>query len=167
MKAYLFGSIFYDKDIEYNKSLLTLIRRAWPGIDIYAPQEAPFNDKRTCADTKAIFDGDYARLKETDLLIGCLDGDIPPIGSVTEAGIFCAMAQTDPKKHMVVLHTDTREGAKTASPAKYFDLEDNQCHSQMNYFNLFTAGAIENCGVIVSTKEQLAEYVAAMYYDYV
>lgn len=91
---------------------------------------------------------------------------MPPIGSVTEAGIFCAMAQSDPSKFMIVLHTDTREGAKTASPEKYYDLEDNQCHSQMNYFNLFTAGAIENCGVIVSTKEQLAEYVREMYYEY-
>lgn len=166
MKAYLFGSIFYEKDIEYNKILLKGIRQAWPGIDIYAPQEAPFNDKRTCADTKDIFIGDYNRLKETDLLIGCLDGDIPPIGSVTEAGIFCEMAQHDPSKHIVVLHTDTRDAYKTASQEKYYDLQDNQCHSQFNYFNLFTAGVIESCGVIVGTKEQLFEYVSELYNGY-
>lgn len=166
MKAYLFGSIFYEKDIEYNKILLKGIRQAWPGIDIYAPQEAPFNDKRTCADTTAIFQGDYNRLKETDLLIGCLDGDIPPIGSVTEAGLFCEMAQHDPNKHIIVLHTDTRDGYKTASIEKYYDLQDNQCHSQMNYFNLFTAGVIESCGAIVGTKEQLFEYVNQLYNNY-
>ena len=69
------------------------------------------------------------------------------------------MAQHDPSKHMIVLHTDTRDGYKTASIEKFFDMQDNQCHSQMNYFNLFTAGVIENCGTIVGTKEQLFEYV--------
>lgn len=76
------------------------------------------------------------------------------------------MAKNNPNKKIVVLHTDTRDGYKTASLAKYNDLEDNQCHNQMNYFNLFTAGVIENCGSIVGTKEQLFEYVHELYCDY-
>lgn len=166
MKAYLFGSIFYEKDIEYNKILLKGIRQAWPGIDIFAPQEAPFNDKKTFASPKQIFEGDYNRLKEVDLLIGCLDSDLPPIGSTAEAGIFCELAKNNPNKKMIVLHTDTRDAYKTNSEEKFEDASNNQCHSQTSYFNLFLTGVIEQCGVIVGTKEQLFEYVRELYTEY-
>lgn len=165
MKAYLFGSIFYGKDIMYNEMLAQGIRQAWPRIDMYVPQEAPFNNKSTFGDSRIIYEGDYNRLKDTDLLIGCLDGDIPPIGSVTECRIFNALAKNDPNKHMIVLHTDTRDAAFTSSEEKNKDMEINQISSQYNYFNLFTKGAIEDCGVIVRTPEQLFEYVHSLYLE--
>lgn len=67
---------------------------------------------------------------------------------------------------MIVLHTDTRDGYKTWSTEKFYDMANNQCHNQMNYFNLFLTGVIENCGTIVGTKEQLFEYVRELYLDY-
>lgn len=166
MKAYLFGSIFYEKDIMYNEMLAKGIRQAWPGIDMYVPQEALINDKKTFADSTLIYQGDYNRLKDTDLLIGCLDSDLCPIGSATELGIFSEISKNDSNKHTIVLLTDTRDAAYTASDEKINDMRLNQAASQFNYFNLFTRGTIENNGVIVRTPQQLFEYVYQLYKNY-
>lgn len=166
MKAYLFGSIFYDKDIMYNEMLAKGIRQAFPFIDMYVPQEATINDKSTFADSKMIYEGDYNRLKDTDLLIGCLDGDLPPIGSVTELGIFSELAKNNPNKKAIILHTDTRDASRTYSDEKVEDMKTHLVSSQFNYFNLFTKGVAESCGVIVGSKEQLFEYVHELYTDY-
>ena len=144
MKAYLAGSIFYDKDIKYNAYLAQGIRKAWPGIDMYVPQEATINDKTTFADSTMIYNGDYERLKETDLFIACVDNDVPPIGTVTEIGIFSELAKNNPDKHMVILHTDTRDAYKTITQRKVQDMTQHQCASQFNYFNLFTRDLRKN-----------------------
>lgn len=167
IKAYLAGSIFYEKDIMYNAYLAQGIRKAFPGIAMYVPQEATINDKTTFADSTMIYNGDYERLKNTDLLIACVCGDLPPIGTVTEIGIFSELAKQNPEKRMVILHTDTRDACKTISQEKIEDMAQHQCASQFNYFNLFTRGVIETCGVIVETSQQLFEYVQQLYYDYI
>lgn len=167
MKAYLAGSIFYDKDIKYNAYLAQGIRKAWPGIDMYVPQEATINDKTTFADSTMIYNGDYERLKETDLFIACVDNDVPPIGTVTEIGIFSELAKNNPDKHMVILHTDTRDAYKTMTQRKVQDMTQHQCASQFNYFNLFTRGVIETCGVIVGSSEQMFEYIHELYMGFI
>ena len=96
IKVYLAGSMFCEADQMYNTYLAGCIRDKFgTNIDLYVPQEnQSINDKTKCADSHAIFWGDYNRLKNTDIFIARIDGDIPPSGTSAEIGIMSQRIQT-------------------------------------------------------------------------
>ena len=97
MRAYLAGPIFTQRDMDWNQKLAKGIRKAYPGIELYLAQEnKTINDKSKFADSKAIFDGDFARLKEADILIATISGDMPPIGTSCEVAIYSEMIAENP-----------------------------------------------------------------------
>ena len=95
IQVYLAGSMFCEADRMYNAYLATKIReRVGEYIDLYVPQEnLSINDKTKCADSHAIFWGDYNRLQHTDIFIARIDGDIPPSGTSAEIGIMSQRRQ--------------------------------------------------------------------------
>lgn len=90
IQVYLAGSMFCEADRMYNAYLAEKIRqRLGDKIDLYVPQEnLSINDKTKCADSHAIFWGDYNRLQKCDVFIARIDGDIPPSGTSAEVGIM-------------------------------------------------------------------------------
>ena len=95
IQVYLAGSMFCEADRMYNAILAERIRqRVGDLIDLYVPQEnLSINDKTKCADSHAIFWGDYNRLQNTDIFIARIDGDIPPSGTSAEVGIMAQRRQ--------------------------------------------------------------------------
>ena len=95
IQVYLAGSMFCEADRMYNAYLAEKIReRVGDYIDLYVPQEnLSINDKTKCADSHAIFWGDYNRLQNTDIFIARIDGDIPPSGTSAEIGIMSQRRQ--------------------------------------------------------------------------
>jgi nucleoside 2-deoxyribosyltransferase len=95
IQVYLAGSMFCEADRMYNAYLAEKIRqRLGDKIDLYVPQEnLSINDKTKCADSHAIFWGDYNRLQKCDVFIARIDGDIPPSGTSAEIGIMSQRRQ--------------------------------------------------------------------------
>ena len=95
IKVYLAGSMFCEADRMYNAYLAERIReRVGDKIDLYVPQEnLSINDKTKCADSHAIFWGDYNRLQKCNIFIARIDGDIPPSGTSAEIGIMSQRIQ--------------------------------------------------------------------------
>lgn len=160
IKAYLAGSIFYEKDVMYNRHLCELIRRAVPGINLYSPVEnTEINDKTKFADSKMIYYGDYKRLQETDILIAVIDGDVCPVGTAVEIGIFSELANQDKHKKIVALFTDSRDGYKTMIPEKVEIMKKEIAESQFSYTNLFLVGTIKTHGVLVNNTDDMCRWV--------
>lgn len=158
--VYLASSIFDERDLMYNEWLAKEIEKRWPNIKLYVPhRNAAINDKTKCADSTMIFDGDYNRLKNTDVLIVCIDGDVIPSGSSCEIGLFGEMCMHDKNKFILGLCTDSRDGSKTHSIEKDELLASGPCESQYSYFNLFTCGCIIKNGALFSSSTELLNYI--------
>lgn len=166
MKAYLAGPIFTQRDIDWNQKLAAGIRKAYPGINLYLAQEnKTINDKTKFADSKAIFDGDFTRLKEADMLIATISGDMPPIGTSCEVAIYSEMITQNPSsgKRMICLYDDTRDMTINKEKAEF--AASNIAENQTCYTNLLLIGAAKRNGVMVRDEQQLFEYVKALYDD--
>lgn len=166
MKAYLAGPIFTQRDMDWNQKLAKGIRKAYPGINLYLAQEnKSINDKSKFADSKAIFDGDFARLKEADLLIATISGDMPPIGTSCEVAIYSEMIAENPNcgKRMICLYDDTRDMTINKEKADYAAC--NIAENQTCYTNLLLIGAAKRNGIIVRDEQQLFEYIRELYND--
>ena len=164
INIYLAGSIFYEKDVLYNKMLAEKIRAKAEEleipIDLYSPVEnKTINDKTKFADSRMIYAGDYERLEKTDLLVCCIDGDIPPIGTTCEIGIFSEMAKQSPNKSVVALFTDSRDGFKTIIPEKIDIMKEGIAESQFSYTNLFLVGTIHSCGSLVNNVDDFIKEI--------
>ena len=158
--VYLAGPIFTEAHLLYNEFLLNGIFRAWPGLKVYASQtNKEINDKTKSADSIAIYNGDYARLKNTDILIALISGDVPPIGTITEVGIFSEMHENDPKKQLIALYTDTRDPAFTYSNEKNLSMSGKTGECQYSYINLFSLGACKKNGTVLTSSEELFNYI--------
>lgn len=164
INIYLAGSIFYEKDVLYNKMLAEKIRAKAEEleipIDLYSPVEnKTINDKTKFADSRMIYAGDYERLEKTDLLVCCIDGDLPPIGTTCEIGIFSEMAKQSPNKSVVALFTDSRDGFKTIIPEKIDVMKEGIAESQFSYTNLFLVGTIHSCGSLVNNVDDFIKEI--------
>ena len=153
IRAYLAGSIFYEKDVMYNRHLCELIRKAVPDINLYSPVE------NTEINSKMIYYGDYKRLQETDILIAVVDGDVCPVGTAVEIGIFSELANQDKHKKIVALFTDSRDGYKTMIPEKVEIMKKEIAESQFSYTNLFLVGTIKTHGVLVNNTDDMCRWV--------
>lgn len=183
IKVYLAGSMFCEADRMYNAYLAERIRdRFGDMIDLYVPQEnTSINDKTKCADSNAIFWGDYNRLKNTDIFIARIDGDIPPSGTSAEIGIMSQRicdakdrfhaavsrannieevseaVKNNPVPTIIGLCTDSRNPARTYLDAKNELMRTQDYESQYCYFNLFTVGCIKVNGILATSVDMLLE----------
>jgi hypothetical protein len=158
--AYLASAIFCQKDQMFNAWLAEQIRAVWPDVNLYVPQEnKSINDKTKCANSIEIYHGDDFRLKNTDILIAVIDGDVIPSGTSCEIGIFAEMCKRDPDREIIGLYTDCRDGHKTSLEAKNKLLSVNVGECQYSYANLFTVGALKDHGHLFGTTEEMLTYI--------
>ena len=156
INAYLAGGIFTEKDVMYLNYLANAIRGLCPELNLYVPHEnKEINDKTKCADSYDIYKVDMERLKNTDLLIAVVSGDMPPIGTTCEIGIFSQMQEEDNSKHLVALYDDCRNGSTTFSEEKVEKLKSGVAENQWHYINLFLVGCIKTHGVMVTSSKTL------------
>lgn len=191
IQIYLAGGMFCEADRMYNAYLAERIReRLGNRIDLYVPQEnKSINDKTKCADSNAIFWGDYNRLKNTDIFIARIDGDVIPSGTSSEVGIMSQRIQywheglkdfmdksgisseEDAEKSWIKKHnkgycpiiiglcTDSRNPKRTYLDAKNELMKTADYESQYCYFNLFTVGCIKVNGKLTTSVEELVDTI--------
>ena len=170
IQVYLAGSMFCEADRMYNAFLAEKIReRLGEDIDLYVPQEnKSINDKTKCADSHAIFWGDYNRLQKCDIFIARIDGDIPPSGTSAEIGIMSQRRQywernkaTEFPPMILGLCTDSRNPKRTYLDAKNELMRNEDYESQYCYFNLFTLGCIKVNGELAISVDDLVDKLEA------
>lgn len=132
IKVYLAGGMFCEADRMYNAYLAERIReRFGDRIDLYVPQEnQSINDKTKCADSHAIFWGDYNRLKNTDIFIARIDGDIPPSGTSAEIGIMSQRIQhwAEGLQELVDLNgSEIHDGFYDGLTSDYYIMKHGHC----------------------------------------
>lgn len=163
MKVYLASSIFYEKDMMWNKYICKKIVERFPNIDLYSPiLNEEINDKTKSAGAIQIAEGDLERLDSTDILIAVLDNDVIPSGTSAEIGYFSRMCIADSNKTIIGLYTDTRECSKTFSQEKIERLHEPG-ENQFSYANLFTLGLVKKFGILTLSSDEmikkLGEYI--------
>ena len=165
MNVYLAGPIFTERDRMYLDYLHEHLVSILPeGTSIYVPHRNKSINDKTSYD---VYWGDYNRLKETDLLIAVVSGDMPPIGTTCEIGIFTQMIDADPHKKLFCLYDDCREGYMTCQgdvgQQKLAAMQKEPGENQMSYINIFLTGAIKTHGKLACTSEELFKMLAEEY----
>lgn len=164
MKAYLAAPIFTERDRNFNSYLESEILKRCPNLELYLAQNnASINDKTGCATSADIYVGDITHLKEADLLITIMSGDLPPIGSSYEAAYFCGLCEQDKRKRIVALYDDSREANHTYSTAKKDAMISGIAENQFPYINLLAVGFIKKWGNIYRTSKELIDAVEHEY----
>ena len=160
INAYLAGPIFTIRDRWFNAELERRILEIWPELNLYLPQNNKvINDKTKAANSKQIYDGDMERLSQTDLLITVVSGDMPPIGTTCEIGIYSEMQKANKHKHLVALYDDNRNGSTTYCDAKLENMRADIAENQWHYINLFLVGCIKSNGKLVGTLDEFIEAI--------
>lgn len=164
MKAYLAAPIFTERDRNFNSYLETEILKLCPKMDLYLSQNnASINDKTQCASSADIYVGDVQRLKASDLLICVVSGDTPPIGTTCELAFFSGLCEADPKKRIVALYDDSRDGNYTYLPSKLEQMLTGNAESQWSYINLLETGFLKKWGTICHSSQELIQEVKRQY----
>lgn len=164
MKGYLAAPIFTERDRNFNSYLESEILKRCPELDLYLAQNnASINDKTGCANSADIYVGDITRLKEADILITIMSGDLPPIGSSYEVAYFCGLCEQDPRRRIIALYDDCREGCATYSEAKKDALISGIAENQFPYINLLSVGFVKKWGNIYNTSKELIDAVEREY----
>lgn len=172
-KIYLANDLFSEATLAYNDMLYNKLVEM--GFEVYAPQKnTSINDKSKAADSIAIYNGDTDKLKWCDILLAVIDGPVIDPGVAAEIGWIAGyndadrynkiMAQmygedSNDNKLILALYTDTRDGFKTAIPAKNDMLASGPGESQYCYANLYVVGAIKQYGKIFGSSEELFKYL--------
>ncbi|AZP03415.1 nucleoside 2-deoxyribosyltransferase [Jeotgalibaca ciconiae] len=152
-KAYYAAPLFSEMELQYNRYLTDIIKKAFPALDIYIPQEQDdINDKNAYADSIMIAKYDTDALLASDIMIAVLDGATIDVGVATEIGV--AYQAGIP---VIGLYTDSRQ--QGATNEKKLAALQNIAESQFSYANLYTIGLIKTNGVVVSDKENLLKSI--------
>lgn len=162
MKFYLASQIFAECWRDYNSKVVERLRKEFPHIDIYVPQEnKAINDKTKCATAEQITYGDFTQnLDHDDVVIAIVDGDTPGIGTTLEIGYFSRICQEEierqgyTNKRIFALYTDSRECSRTYLEAKNNMLKE-RAECQYSYINLLLVGAIKRYGGLCLTIDEL------------
>lgn len=161
MFIYLAGSIFYYGDVLRNTEWAAKIRAALPNIKLYSPIENTdingAEGKKKCAGSIKIVDADNERLLQTDVLIACIDGDTPPIGTSAEIGFMSAMIHNGAHKYIIGICTDNRQCFLTHSAEKDAAGAESLGEQQYSYQNLYLTGLIKKYGILVSNIDDAIE----------
>lgn len=164
MKAYLAAPIFTERDRNFNSYLETEILKLCPQMDLYLSQNnASINDKTQCASSADIYVGDVQRLKASDLVISIMSADMPPIGSSYETAYFCGLCENDPKKYIIALYDDCREGQHTYLESKRDAMLSGLAENQWPYINLLAVGYVKKWGEMCFTSQELIQQVKRWY----
>lgn len=148
-KIYFANGLFSEQEARYNEYLVGRIRKEYPAVDVYLPQEnAAINDKNAYADSIAIAQGDTNELVASDLVIAVLDGVGLDAGVAAEIGL--AFGKNIP---VVGLYTDSRQQGAT-NQAKLAALQE-VAESQFAYINLFVIGLIKQNGQVFNSSDNL------------
>lgn len=154
MKVYFAAPMFASSDLFYNAQMAEKIRRRYPQLDIYLPQEnAEINDKRAYADSKMIALADTKKVQESQLMLALLDGAAIDSGVASEIGV--AYSQQIP---ILALYTDSRQlGADNENKlAALSQTAENQFH----YLNLYTVGLVKLNGAVYPSEETFLKGLA-------
>ncbi len=148
-KAYYAAPLFAQMELRYNTFLTDMIKKAYPELDIYIPQEqGDINDKNAYADSVMIAKYDTDALLASDVMIAVLDGPTIDVGVATEIGV--AYQANIP---VIGLYTDSRQ--QGATNQQKLDALQEVAESQFSYVNLYTVGLIKTNGVILTNEEDL------------
>lgn len=152
---YFASPLFSNMEKHYNASLVKQIRKTYPDVSVYLPQEQmEINDKESYADSKMIATYDTKALLNSQLMIAVLDGVSIDVGVASEIGV--AYQAGIP---IIGLFTDSRQqGADNQQ--KITALKD-VAESQFPYVNLYTVGLIKLNGQVVNTEEALLDTIQA------
>lgn len=151
MNIYFAAPMFAESERLYNTFIVEEIRKAYPQLAIYLPQEnLAINDKTAYANSEMIALADTNKILESQLMIAVLDGLAIDPGVASEIGV--AYAKGIP---IIGLYTDSRQqgGTHPKKIAALNEIAENQFH----YLNLYTTGLIKLNGKIVSDKEALLQ----------
>lgn len=166
LKAYLAAPIFTERDRMFNSFLEKEILKRCPDLDLYLAQNnQSINDKTGCASSIDIYVGDVTRLKESDLVIGIVSGDLPSIGSSYELAYYCALCEQDYNKTIIALYDDCRDGSQTYSEAKRNAMLTGLGENQWSYINLLAVGYLKKWGTIYNTSAKLIDAIEQWYYQ--
>ena len=147
-KAYFASPLFSEMEILFNTMLVDKIRKVYPALEMYVPQEQDFNDKSSYADSTIIAKADTDALLASDVLIAVLDGATIDVGVASEIGV--AYQAGIP---ILGLYTDSRQQGAN-NPQKIEALAEI-AESQFSYINLYTVGLVKLNGEIVDSTEKL------------
>lgn len=150
---YFGAGLFTQADREFNEKVVGEIEEGKLG-NVYLPQSnSAINEKKNYANSIQIFEGDNEYLRNSDILIAVLDGDVVDAGLACEVGYFARMCETDNKPRMIIgLLTDIRQGNVTNE--KIEALEE-LAESPFLYVNTYVTGAIKSNGVVVDNVDDL------------
>lgn len=166
MNIYLAGSIFYYADLLRNTEWSAKIRTAIPGVNLYNPLENTdingAEGKRKNAGSITIVDADNARLKNADVLVACIDGDIPAAGTCAEIGFMSALIEKGAHKHIIGICTDNRQCFLTHSKEKDKAGAAELGEQQYSYQNLYVTGLIKKYGALFSNIDDAIEYIRSL-----
>ena len=166
LKAYLAAPIFTERDRMFNSFLEKEILKRCPDLDLYLAQNnQSINDKTGCASSIDIYVGDVTRLKESDLVIGIVSGDLPSIGSSYELAYYCALCEQDYNKTIIALYDDCRDGSQTYSEAKRDAMLTGLGENQWSYINLLAVGYLKKWGTIYNTSAKLIDAIEQWYHQ--
>ena len=153
-KAYYAAPLFAQMELRYNTFLTDMIKKAYPELDIYIPQEqGDINDKNAYADSVMIAKYDTDALLASDVMIAVLDGPTIDVGVATEIGV--AYQANIP---IIGLYTDTRQ--QGAQNQQKLDALQEVAESQFSYINLYTVGLIKTNGVILTNEDDVIKKIA-------
>lgn len=155
---YFGAGLFTQADRDFNGRVVERIRKVKLG-EVYLPQSnSAINEKKNYANSIQIFEGDNEYLRNSDILIAVLDGDVVDAGLACEVGYFARMCETDNKPRMIIgLLTDIRQGNVTNE--KIEALEE-LAESPFLYVNTYVTGAIKSNGTIVDSVPELIDEIA-------
>ena len=153
-KGYLANGLFSIGDRLVNNLISDKLRsRLHEKINLFVPQEQPFNDKTTYADSQTISKEDIKNLEESDFLIAVIDGVEIDSGVAAEIGFYYATG-----KPIYALYSDTRLEGRDNNK-KIEALIQDGTENQFMYRNLFVIGLIKEKGKIFSNIENLVDQI--------
>lgn len=151
MNIYFAAPMFAKSEEIYNSYLVEKIRKQYPQLKIYLPQENDtINDKAAYADSKMIALADTKKVEESQLMIALLDGITIDSGVASEIGIAYA-------NHIPILglYTDSRQ--QGADNQQKLEALGTVAENQFHYLNLYTVGLIKLNGQVYPSEEALLE----------
>jgi nucleoside 2-deoxyribosyltransferase len=91
MRVFLAAPLFSEAERNFNTQVAGELRAA--GFDVWLAQEAPFIQKGSADEKRAIFDGDIEAVRNSDIILALLDGiDVDP-GVAFELGYAHALGK--------------------------------------------------------------------------
>lgn len=147
MKAYLANGLFSTGDRMYNDYLAHVLRKAYPQLELFVPQEQGINDKNSYADSRMIAQADAKGLLASDFMIAVLDGVEIDSGVAAEVGIFWTTGRP-----IIGICTDIRQQGRD-NETKIEALIEDAMENQFIYRNLMVIGLVKDVGVVVDNED--------------